>query len=272
MNIAFLTRTKEFEGFVKGKQWLENFSASEYIKKILITTNVKGLKNKLACPEIDIIYCNDKEPEKIDPTGTVAINLALEKIIEDDSIDGFLIASREITMGFSEIIELIEALRGIGKKDEDILVAGYKFKVDNKELNMELEEAYNNKNIAFMIPWNTCALWNLNIIREIVRKTDEPFFDVLCDKNSCGDLKVKIDNKDESTKYKGMEDGLAIAKACTFDNKLRYRLLEKQLGWEVNDKKYLEHRKKIVRKDIVLSHFIGLKGYSVNALKKARLQ
>ena len=69
-----------------------------------------------------------------------------------------------------------------------------------------------------------------------------------------------------------MEDGLAIAKACKADSKLKFKLLDRdKKNWNVDYKKYLEHSKKIVRKDIVLNQFIGMKGYSLDALRDANI-
>ena len=105
-----------------------------------------------------------------------------------------------------------------------------------------------------------------------MKQSNKDFFDKICDKNFLGPLTVRVGDNDELTKYKGMEDGLAIAKACKADSKLKFKLLDRdKKNWNVDYKKYLEHSKKIVRKDIVLNQFIGMKGYSLDALRDANI-
>lgn len=71
------------------------------------------------------------------------------------------------------------------------------------------------------------------------------------------------------TGYKGMEDGLAIAKLVTNNPGLKYKLIPKEIYWNImgDKKKAEEHKIKMARKNIVLSTFINIKGYSINKLK-----
>ena len=64
-----------------------------------------------------------------------------------------------------------------------------------------------------------------------------------------------------------MEDGLAIAKARSKNNKLDYLLIDKKLEWAVNNK--LDHRKKLARKDVFMRNFMALRNYSVKDLRSA---
>jgi hypothetical protein len=70
------------------------------------------------------------------------------------------------------------------------------------------------------------------------------------------------------TPYQGMEDGLAIARLVNNNSNLKYELYKKHLQWNIegNKDRIIEQKKKMARKNIVLSTFMQMKGYSVDKL------
>jgi len=68
-----------------------------------------------------------------------------------------------------------------------------------------------------------------------------------------------------------MEDGLAIAGLIIGNNELKFKLIEQELGWNIRKEKIKEHKKKLARKNIVLAIFMNIKGYSIDALQKAKM-
>lgn len=126
---------------------------------------------------------------------------------------------------------------------------------------------------TFKVPWNTCALWNQKFVYGIGTKRLR--FDRICEKNrnQLGKLMVKVNDKLCPTNYEGMEDGLAIAELVTKNSGLKYRLIKKALFWNIEggEKRVIKQKKKMARKNIVLSTFIQIKGYSIDKLVKAAI-
>lgn len=156
------------------------------------------------------------------------------------------------------------------ENEKTLLVAGYKFEIKNdNQLENELEAYYHNKNlIAYQVPWNTCAIWNYKLFKKYVGKFDE-----ITNTNPYNKVNVCIDGVCKQTDHKGMEDGLALAKAVSKKGeKIYYKLLDKTIPWEINLARKYEHREKLARKDIVMRNFMGVRDYSVEDLKNSNLE
>jgi len=204
------------------------------------------------------------------PTGPISINVALDKLkSEGKELDAFLVCSREIKVSSKDIEDLIKKI----KEDKDhLLVAGYKFQLEDEELDNELQAYYRNGNlIAYQVPWNTCAIWNYQLFNEYVSKFDE-----ITNENPFPQLSVSIDGVCIPTEYQGMEDGLAIAKAASCKEKgaeIKFALLkDNPLVWEINsdDSEIKRHRVKLARKETVMRSFMSVRDYSMRDLKNAK--
>ena len=128
-----------------------------------------------------------------------------------------------------------------------------------------------NYGIAYQVPWNTCALWNEKYIYGSGKK--KLIFDEICEekKNNLGPLYVKVGGLLSQTEFKGMEDGLAITALVSNNKNLKFKLIDKILKWDIDKKREILHKTKMARKNIVLSTFINIKGYSVDKLMKAKI-
>ena len=142
-----------------------------------------------------------------------------------------------------------------------LLVVGYCFKTKNKFLNNIIQKNYSDKNnLAYRVPWNTCCIWNLNLFKKYIVNFDEiTNAEIKCN------LEITYKGNVLKTEYKGMEDGLAIAKAASMYS-IKFKLLDKKLNWKTNDEK------KLLRKDIVLRTFMTIRGYSVKDLLSAEIK
>ncbi len=99
-------------------------------------------------------------------------------------------------------------------------------------------------------------------------------FDEICENNQLGNLYVQIYDALVETKFKGMEDGLAIARLVYNNKDLKYKLIDKELLWNIDKdyKRIFKHKVKLARKNIVLSTLINIKGYSIDKLMEAKIK
>ncbi len=257
-NITFITRTKDAE-YEKCIEWFKKFTRSGVINNFMIISNLR--KKDSYINEIKLFNIYDKHP-----TIAKSLNLAiakLEKIYSNNESEKnyFIIASKEVELQPENINALIENINS----NENILVVGYEPK-DNILSDKEYNTFSNQDGIAYQIPWNTCAIWNYNLFIKYIEKFDE-----ICSDNQLGGLLVKIDNCIEETEYEGMEDGLAILKALNKNKKLKFILLKDELFWNIqgDGSRILKHKLKMARKNIVLSTFMNIKGYSIDKLREA---
>ena len=261
-----ITRIKELDDkkIESFKKWLLKVSLEE-IKKIFIISDKESeakLK-KLANLDKRIKFIEDENP-----TSPISMNMAIrnEEFIKGDP-EGFIIVSKEVALGKNDIKKLISELR----KNNNILCVGYKFKIKkgNKEINKvkkDLKSFYSKKSLAYRVPWNTCIIWNYSLFKKYVVRFDE-----ICNKNPFGKLNVCVDNVVKETEYKGMEDGLAIAKAFSSrEAKIKFKLLDKKLKWDLKVKDISKQRIKLARKNEVLLNFMALRNYSVDDLLKSK--
>lgn len=278
MTIIFITRTKSKEDF-NTDEFIDLISklANSGIKKIYAVSNFEydnykptGLNPKIA-KLVEITVVKDDNP--ISP---VALNSALERMRKDNLFpDALLIASKEVFITQEDVQELANNLEG----NEDLLVVGYRLKINKKnqslykELNKELNSFYSNKLlIANRVPWNTCAIWRYQWFDRYVKE-----FDKITKENPFDSVHVCIDNACYDTPHEGMEDGLAIAKAVSEawsrdKKKLYFKLIRKNpLPWSVKTKKMMEHRKKLARKNKVLRDFMAVKEFKEEDLLAADL-
>ena len=193
------------------------------------------------------------------------MNLAIEKIAPET--DYFIIASKEIKIEEKDIDELKNEI----KANDNFLVVGYKFRIkDNDKLDKELQNYYKDKSlVAYRVPWNTCAIWRYKTFKDYVGKFDSITHNANKDK-----IWVCIDNVCRQTDHKGMEDGLAIAKAsANRREEIKFKLLKKRLTWDLGDDYNicLEHRRKLARKDVVMRDFMAIRNYSEKDLEKANI-
>lgn len=188
------------------------------------------------------------------PTSPVGINRALAYIRTSTY---FFTFSKEVELEQKHVETLVKELRF-----PNMLVVGYRFTIPtSKELDQELQAYYANEDLlAYRVPWNTCALWNSRLFIDNIGE-----FDNIAD----GDEPLKIGGY--TTKRKGMEDGLAIAKAVSSNPTLKYELLSTDpRPWNVDPSKERSHREKLARKDVVLRGFMSERGYSPERLVDAQ--
>ncbi len=258
-NVALITRIKANDNkeIYRFKEWLNVFIRNNTIKEIYILCDeVEKYKSILNNKKVAYLLSDS-------PTSPTAANQAIDEISK--SIDFFIIASKEIYIENQSINDLISEL----EKNSNLLVAGYKFKLDDFELNNELENYYSDeKSIAYKVPWNTFAIWNRNLFNRFVKE-----FDRITDNMENNKLIVWIDSEAQKVDRRGMEDGLAIAKSVSKNIKVKYRLMRKTLNWNISKKhdKVKQHREKLARKDKVLRYFMKKKGYDVEALRKSSM-
>lgn len=223
------------------------------IKDIYIVSNFSKKNYKINSISVNILQ-NEK------PTSPISINTVLEEIKMTAKIpDAFIVASKEVALIKAGIIQLIEEI----KRDKNLLVVGYKFKTKDKDLNNILQQSYENKNlIAFSVPWNTCAVWNYQLFDKYVSKFDE-----ITEVNTFSPIKIGLHNK---IPHKGMEDGLAIAKAVSNKKiEVHFKLISEFLLWKIQNNQ--KQNEKLARKEKVLTDFIKLRNYSLEKLKGAAM-
>lgn len=203
------------------------------------------------------------------PTRETAFNQVIDELRNDKSAEHYhlMTFSKEVEFDEMNINKMIGEIEGA-------IVVGYRL-LDNVLSEEESKQFSNKENshdmgIAYQVPWNTCALWN----KEFVYGENEKklIFDEICEDNQLGTLQVKVDNILMETQYKGMEDGLAIAKLVSSNENLKYKLINERLPWRIDEdhKRRMTHKIKMARKNIVLNKFIGLKGYSIDKLMAAK--
>lgn len=261
MKTILITRTKPGEDFNNPKleRLLESCKTDIQEKYVISNKSNHKIKN-----------VSVKVIEHDDPTSPISINAVLEKIQTADKTEAFLICSKEVNLKTDDIKALQERLQS----NDKLLVVGYRFEIPDEHLNEELHDYYENGLlIAYKVPWNTCALWSYGLFNKYVGKFDE-----ITAKNSFEPVHVCIDSVVRHTDHRGMEDGLAIAKAV-FEarkegQKIEFGLVEeKKLKWEINTtepEKVLEHRKKLARKDSVMRGFMKYRGYPEKDLLRGR--
>lgn len=261
MKIVFITRAKALNDEKKKdsfRKWIHVFVGNKQIVKTYIISDQLSK---------DSLKLNDDRIEFIvpaaDPTTTTSMNLAIAML---QGMDAFMVVSKEVKISQKAIKKLISET----KNHKNRLVTGCKFRLTDKNLNHELEEYYKNKgSIAYQVPWNTCAIWRIDLFKKYVKKFDE-----ITTGDKFDPINVCIDNVCQSTDHKGMEDGLAIAKAATLcGTDVKFKLLNQPLVlWDIEmaHGKVTDHRKKLARKEMVLRNFMAVRDYSVDDLLKAK--
>lgn len=260
MKIVFITRTKSEEDFTNAKliRLIKEVYLSE-IKDIYVLSNFEDSNKKIDSIPIRVI-------KDYDPISPISFNTVFERLKKENALfDAIFLCSKEILIKKYHINKMTNYL-----KNKNLLVVGYAFKIrQDEELNKELQWYYSKKRfIAYRIPWNTCALWKFDEFKKIEK------FDEITIKNPFSPLQVCIDNVCHLTDHRGMEDGLAIAKAATKNPNLKYKLIKDGIlpNWAINPKKIKEHRQKLARKDTVLRNFMAIRNYSEEDLLNAELK
>ncbi len=273
--IVIATRTKK-DGYKKCVEILENLSKTDSVSKSYIICN---LGNEEAKKE------NKKYKNKIEvipdsnPISMTAFNLVIKRLNDELKKDKegnkyhLLTFSKEVDLQEENIERMIKEI----EKERKTVVVGYRLKD-----NMLSKEEYrqfaggsdsDNYGIAYQVPWNTCALWNQEFIYN--EGKNKLIFDKICEgkKNSLGPLYVKVNGVLVETEFKGMEDGLAIAGLVSEDENLRFKLIDDNLPWKIDEdfKMVMKYKIKMARKNIVLSTFMNIKGYSIDKLMKAKI-
>jgi hypothetical protein len=240
------------------------------IAKIFVLCDLNKENFKIEGVPVEIIF--DKNPIK-----ACAFNSVLSRLCTENAARYHLLTfSKEVNLKNENIERMINE---INQDCENIIVAGYRLKDDvlkKEEANIYAGGDLQGEDvgIAYKIPWNTCALWNKKFVYGSGKERLQ--FDKICESenNQFEGLYVKVMGSFQvKTQYEGMEDGLAIAKLVN-DNptlNLKCKLIKEPLDWiiEENDARRLNHRLKMARKNIVLSTFINIKGYSMERFKKA---
>ncbi|OGE90558.1 MAG: hypothetical protein A3J07_02545 [Candidatus Doudnabacteria bacterium RIFCSPLOWO2_02_FULL_49_13] len=268
MDIAFISRTsgeKISDDLNERLDEIEKVTGHKIAVYILSGFDFDDEINKSKKLSIEIIKVDD-------PISPVSINSVLEYMNKTrNDPEALFIFSQETVFTTENIQALITELQN----KETLLVAGYKFEIVedrgkiNQKLNDELKSYYANEDlIAYRVPWNTCAIWNYDLFKQYIGKFDEitmgryPFFQ----------FPVTIDGVSSLTDHKGMEDGLAIAKAASQSRNIHFKLLPTALPWKVTEDKINNHRKKLARKDYVMRNFMAMRNYSIEALEAAEVK
>ncbi len=258
LNTVFITRTKRIR-LGEGLEPLIREVSSAGIKDIYIISEFDEDRKVKEISNIKVKVVLDE-----DSTSPTAINSALKEL-EKKRPGAFLVCSKEVNLEKKHIEELEKNLRSL-------LAVGYKFHIKDSKLNEELQDHYKERELAYRVPWNTCAIWNYQLFSNKEHGVEK--FDKITHGKNFPRLLVSIDNKCEETDYWGMEDGLAIAKVASHykGRKKLFKLLSTQLDWEVEINKVVGHRKKLARKEIVLGVFMAARGYSVEDLVSSERQ
>ncbi len=258
MKVAMITRVKSISNPMDAQyfyEWVNNFLKEKNVEKVFVVCD-KVSSDSLQNNDLRIeFFLSD------DPISPVSMNMVIETI-RKDNFDAFIIASKEIEINKQRIKKLINYI----ENDKDLLVVGYSFKIRDTQLDQELQSYYRNKElVAFQVPWNTCAIWNYKLFIQHVGE-----FDPITDKNNFSPLKVSVGENIIEADHRGMEDGLAIAKALSkISSSIKFKLIKKgSLYWRVNNTD--KHRQKLARKNKVMSNFMEHRGYSINSLTKSR--
>lgn len=219
--------------------------------------------------ENDIVFIHDDKP-----TRESAFQLVLEKLRSDDFQET---ENKHHLLTFSKEVEFNEKNieRMLSEIEQGIAVVGYRL-CDNVLSENETKQFAGGENfdgygIAYQIPWNTLALWNKEVVYGSGDK--ELMFDKICESNSFGDLEVVVNEITMKTGYKGMEDGLAVARLVSKNSDLRFKLIDERLPWRIDEKfeRRLKHKIKMARKNEVLGHLMNMKGHSVDKLISAKI-
>lgn len=266
--IILATRTTKDE-LSKCIKTLENLCRnSNVIKKIYIISNDdKTYIRKVGNIDCKIIF--DPNPNK--PT---AFNLVINELKKSKKAKYHLFTySKEVKI---ENYNLDKMIKAIERNPQKLIVVGYRLRdniLTDQERKIFMNGSYSNntEGIAYIVPWNTCALWNKKFVYG--ENKTKLFFDEICEKegNQLGILEIEINNEIKDTVYQGMEDGLAIAELVTKNKGLKYKIFKNDLFWNIqgNEKRIADHKIKMARKNLVLSTFMNIKGYSIDKLLEA---
>ena len=261
--IIIATRTDN-KGFDKCVKELKRLSKINLVFKSYIICNSHEKINS----KIEVISDSD-------PICMTAFNVVIKKLNDELKNN----KNKYHLLTFSKEVDLkkknIERMAEETEKEKEIIVVGYRLKGDilsEKEYKQFANgNNINNFGIAYQVPWNTCALWNEKFIYGRGKK--KLMFDKICEEknNNLGPLFVKVDGLLSQTEFKGMEDGLAIAALISNNKNLKFKLINDKLGWKIDKKDDIKHKTKMARKNIVLSTFMNIKGYSTDKLMKAKI-
>ena len=262
------------EGYDECVKKLEGLLKTNSISKGYIICDLDNKKleeeGKKEDSKIKVIF--DKKPIR-----ATAFNLVIDELNKDENKGNkyhLLTFSKEVELREENIERMIKEIEKKEELKEELIVVGYRL-IDNVLSEEECGQFANgNKNnnygIAYQIPWNTCALWN----KEFVYGENERrlIFDEICEKNQLGYLDVRVNGVLVKTEFEGMEDGLAIAALVSNNKDLKFKLIDKRLPWRIieNCERRMKHKIKMARKNIVLSTFMSVKGYSIDKLMEAK--
>ncbi|MBU3924818.1 hypothetical protein KJ575_00220 [Patescibacteria group bacterium] len=209
----------------------------------------------------------------LNPTRQTAFNLVIEKLREDQNNKFHLLTfSKEVGLQNKYIDKMIKII----DDSDNLIVVGYRLKdniLNDSEVKLYSNGDLQNGNvgIAYQVPWNTCALWNKKFVYGKDKK--KLIFDEICEEknNQLGHLYVKVNDALIETEFEGMEDGIAIAALISNNENLKFKLIDERLCWKIvgDCKRETNHKIKMARKNIVLSTFMNIKGYSIDKLREA---
>lgn len=268
--IVIATRTDD-KGFDECVKKLKKLSKINAVKNAVFKSYIICNRNGKINNEIYLIADSEK-----DPTRATSFNLVIDKLNNElkknENEYHLLTFSKEVELHEENIKRMINEI-----EEKKIIVVGYRL-MDNILSKKEYKQFANgndknNFGIAYQVPWNTCALWNKEFVYGSGKK--KLIFDEICENNQLGHLYVKVNGVLVKTEFEGMEDGLAIAKIITNnpDKDLKYKLIENKKNkkdWIIrgNEERLIKHKIKMARKNIVLSIFMNIKGYSIDKLTK----
>jgi len=216
---------KSYEACIKEleKRFIKSNSK---ISKIYIVCNLNKIDFDIGGIPVAVIFDND-------PIRPCAFNKVIERLNDDKETQHHLLTfSKEVELKNENIERMAELI------DDKTIVVGYCFKdniLDDQEAKLYSikDLQYSKAGIAYQVPWNTCALWNKKFIYGT--KEEKLQFDEICENNQFGEFSVKVDGTFTNTKYKGMEDGLAIAEllANNSTQDFKYKLIKEELRWNI---------------------------------------
>ncbi len=266
--IILATRTKA-DSYKNCVEELEKrFKNNKQIAKIYIICNLYKPEFKIGKIPCKVIF-------DLKPIRATAFNLVIDELSRHQKSKYHLLTySKEVELTDDDIETMIKVLKD---KEDKIIVVGFHLKdniLSDKEIKLYSggDHSNNDVGIAYKVPWNTCALWNNKFVYG--KGNMKLKFDEICEKdnNQLGELIVKVGSRLLSTDYEGMEDGLAIAELVTKNKGLKYALYGEKIFWNIEGDKdrILNHKLKMARKNIVLSTFMNIKGYSADKLREAQ--
>lgn len=224
---------------------------------VCIMDTDKQLKDKQVINDIEVTFLFlGKQVSK--PSGV--LNAGISEV-RKGGFDAFFIISKEVKILPKHYTNMVERFNG---EEDKLLAVGYRLQETLAGAPRGAGQPSPQEGIAFVVPWNTCILWNALLFNKVVGG-----FDAICN-GGMGSFVLENFNPPLVTEFCGMEDGLALAKVASEQSRGYYAVLfNESVRWLIPNEpmRISDHRKKLARKSIVLRAFINARGYSEEKLR-----